>query len=177
MKRTLNVKKSSFLKLFSILSLLVLFLPNQALATSEYTPPVNDKELKCLAKNIFFEARNTDVLEMIRIASVVQNRINSGKYPTTPCQVIQQRKQFSWTSSPKNNIQRIVKLIKKDKKELAAWLLAKDVAKLSLEHKLKDITGNSIAYHTASMNKPKSSFWKHMHFSVASSYHVYYTGS
>lgn len=56
----------------------------------------DNEQIKCLAKNIYFEAGGESHAGKIAVASVVINRTKSKKFPGTPCAVIHQRGQFSW---------------------------------------------------------------------------------
>ncbi|WP_398483288.1 cell wall hydrolase [Tardiphaga sp.] len=51
-----------------------------------------DKQEKCLAEAVYFEARGEAVRGQIAVAQVVMNRTFSGFYPTTPCGVVYQNK-------------------------------------------------------------------------------------
>jgi spore germination cell wall hydrolase CwlJ-like protein len=135
---------------------------------------IDQKQLNCLATDIFFEGRNTDYAEMIRISNVVLNRMANEKYPTEACDVINQHQQFSWTLKKTNNMERIVRLINKDEKEKKAWHNAKVIATLALQRRLIDNTKNAISYHYVHMKKPNSSFWKSMKLCLVSPYHKYY---
>jgi spore germination cell wall hydrolase CwlJ-like protein len=62
-----------------------------------------EQEIQCLALNIYFEARNEPHMGKIAVGHVVLNRMLSGAYPDTACDVIRQggerrdgRCQFSW---------------------------------------------------------------------------------
>ena len=56
------------------------------------------KELDCLTKVIWFEARGESKRGKIMIANVVQNRESYGKpFANTVCGVVYQRNQFAWT--------------------------------------------------------------------------------
>jgi spore germination cell wall hydrolase CwlJ-like protein len=57
----------------------------------------------CLATNIFFEARGEDLMGKLAIAEVTINRVASDKYPDNVCDVVWQRKQFSWTHDGKHD--------------------------------------------------------------------------
>lgn len=60
------------------------------------------KELDCLTKVIWFEARGESKHGKILVANVVQNRMNFGKpFATTVCGVVYQRNQFAWTRDKK----------------------------------------------------------------------------
>lgn len=60
-----------------------------------------EKEIHCLQQNIYFEARNQSTLGQVSVAWVTLNRMESPKYPDTICEVVWQRKQFSWTTGRK----------------------------------------------------------------------------
>jgi spore germination cell wall hydrolase CwlJ-like protein len=49
-----------------------------------------DKQEKCLAEAVYFEARGEAVRGQIAVAQVVMNRAFSGYYPNTPCGVVYQ---------------------------------------------------------------------------------------
>ena len=57
-------------------------------------------EVKCLAKNIYFEARNQSIQGMYAVADVTLNRVKDSRWPSTVCEVVKQQKrgvcQFSW---------------------------------------------------------------------------------
>ncbi len=60
------------------------------------------KELKCLATNVYREARGEPMEGQITVAKVTLNRVYSGKYPSSICGVVYQKNQFSWTKRYKN---------------------------------------------------------------------------
>jgi spore germination cell wall hydrolase CwlJ-like protein len=47
-----------------------------------------DEQIVCLARNIYWEARNQSKLGMIAVGRVVLNRVNSERYPSTICEVV-----------------------------------------------------------------------------------------
>lgn len=57
----------------------------------------------CLAQNMFFEARNEGPVGMMAVGVVTLNRVHSPKYPDNVCDVVWQRKQFSWTHDGKHD--------------------------------------------------------------------------
>lgn len=60
------------------------------------------KELDCLTKVIWFEARGESKRGKIMVANVVQNRATYGKpFANTVCDVVYQRNQFAWTRDKK----------------------------------------------------------------------------
>ena len=50
---------------------------------------IND-EVKCLADNMYWEARNQPIKGMIAVALVTMNRVDDDRYPNTVCQVVEQ---------------------------------------------------------------------------------------
>lgn len=69
---------------------------------SEYTKHTV-KDLYCLTKNIYHEARGESKLGKIAVAQVTMNRVNSGqRWPDDICSVVYQQvkgtPQFSWTT-------------------------------------------------------------------------------
>ena len=74
---------------------------------ANWTPEDYEKEINCMAMNIYFEARNESTQGQIAVALVTINRVLSEAYPGTVCEVVwEQRRspkykkmvaQFSWT--------------------------------------------------------------------------------
>jgi spore germination cell wall hydrolase CwlJ-like protein len=60
----------------------------------------NNRELKCLADNIYYEAGNQSTQGKLAVAAVTINRVKSPKFPKSVCAVVYQRTkrvcQFSW---------------------------------------------------------------------------------
>jgi N-acetylmuramoyl-L-alanine amidase len=65
------------------------------------------RQLHCLALNVYYEARGEPLAGMHAVAEVTMNRVASGRYPATVCEVVYQKKwdrlrrrdvgAFSWT--------------------------------------------------------------------------------
>ena len=51
---------------------------------------VGDKEWKCLAEALYFEARGESVIGQFAVAEVIINRANSSRFPNTICGVVNQ---------------------------------------------------------------------------------------
>lgn len=60
----------------------------------------DEKQIHCLAKNIYFEAKGEPEKGKVAVAFVTMNRIKSGLYPNDVCSVVTQKTgsvcQFSW---------------------------------------------------------------------------------
>ena len=55
-----------------------------------------DKQLRCLAGAIYFEARGESLDGQLAVGRVVVERANSGRFPASYCGVVFQRSQFSF---------------------------------------------------------------------------------
>lgn len=68
----------------------------------------NNRELKCLADNIYFEAGNQSTQGKLAVAAVTINRVKSPKFPKSVCSVVYQRTkrvcQFSWVCEGKKTV-------------------------------------------------------------------------
>lgn len=87
-------------KVMCIAVLMVLALKHSSLSRAESL----DKQLACLAQNVYWEAASEPIEGKIAVAQVTLNRVRSGKYPNSICGVVQQKTvvfdkfvcQFSW---------------------------------------------------------------------------------
>ena len=94
----------------------------------------------CLALNVYFEARSEPINAQFAVAEVTMNRVNSDAYPDTVCEVVWQRKQFSWTHDGKSD----------DPKDGHAWRVALAVAKSTLSDTkgfTRQLPPNTFHYH------------------------------
>lgn len=55
----------------------------------------NRRQIACVALGVYYESRGESTRGQQAVASVIMNRVRSGRYPDTPCGVIFQRGQFS----------------------------------------------------------------------------------
>lgn len=76
---------------------LLVLISSQALAKTPDAANARQDEVHCLALNIYFEARGEALAGQLAVAMVSMNRVVSGRFPSTVCQVVWQPKQFSWT--------------------------------------------------------------------------------
>ncbi len=83
-----------------------------------------DREIRCLALNIYHEARGEPHHGQLAVALVTMNRVRSDKYPDTVCGVVWQRRQFSWTHDGRSDRPR----------ERAAWQRALQIARVVFEN-------------------------------------------
>ena len=117
-----------------ILSIILMVLFNGSIVYA-----YNYDEIECLAKNIYFEARDQNISGQEAVAFVTLNRVKSDKYPNSICNVVWQRRQFSWTHDGKSDIPR----------DRLAWDMAMLLAIFIYEHQdiLDDPTYGAIMYH------------------------------
>jgi spore germination cell wall hydrolase CwlJ-like protein len=132
------------------------------------------KEVQCLAKNIYFEARNEPVEGQVAVAFVTLNRVKSSQFPNVICEVVEQRNlricQFSWYCESKpyyiysNNI-----LTLTNNKE---YNRIRDLALLVyVNHEMmKDPSRGSLYYH-ADYVSPN---WRHLERVVTIGRHIFY---
>jgi spore germination cell wall hydrolase CwlJ-like protein len=108
----------------------------------------SDKALRCLALNVYHEARSEPVVGQVAVAAVTLNRVASGAFPDSVCGVVEQggqernHCQFSWwcdgrTDAPRNK---------------EAWQEALRVSLRALTGKAPDPTGGALFYHTTSVH-------------------------
>jgi hypothetical protein len=106
------------------------------------------REIRCLAMNVYHEARGEPGKGKYAVAQVTMNRVKSPKYPNDVCRVVHQHirenGQFSWTTDKISDIPQDSK----------AWLDAIRVAReVYRQEKTVDI-GHALYYH-ADYVKPR----------------------
>jgi spore germination cell wall hydrolase CwlJ-like protein len=108
-------------------------------ASCEHSPaPSNAQatEFKCMLKNIYHEARGEGVEGMQAVALVTLNRAK--QQDKTVCEVVYQRKQFSWTNTAKGRNKPITGNID----------TVHAVASQAIAGVLNDFTSGATHYHT-----------------------------
>ena len=112
---------------------------------------VTDKNVRCLAENVYHESRGESIEGQKAVAWVTLNRVVSKQYPDSICEVVHQGKkdkngepirnkcQFSWTCDGKSDS------IKNIEEWNTALRVARDVL-IAYDHET-DPTGGSIMYH------------------------------
>ena len=106
---------------------------------TEVTKVYMADQIECLAKNIYFEARDQSFLGQRAVAWVTLNRVHNKKYPKNICDVVWQYHQFSWThdgksDNPGNNF---------------AWHRAMLIAEIVLDRygDMDDPTDGAVMFH------------------------------
>ena len=108
-------------------------------ATANTDATTTTRDLVCLAMNIYHEGRGESVKGQAAIAAVTMNRVRSGRYPDRVCEVVWQRKQFSWTRLPPRYY---------TIRDGLAWQRAMVVAELFLKGARMALVGDAMHYHT-----------------------------
>lgn len=119
-----------------------------------------DSELRCMAMNIYHEARGENTAGKFAVADVVLNRVESSRFPNTVCDVVHQgvldsngnpvkhKCQFSWWCDGRSD----------KTTDTEAWIDSKRVAyEMLIDRRFRGITEGSDHYHVADMNKKP--FW------------------
>ena len=119
----------------------------------------NQKQIMCMAKNIFFEAATESTAGQLAVTQVVLNRVKSKYYPNTVCGVIQEARrhanglpkrdqcQFSWYCDGKGD----------EPREGRLWTQAQELAEHIFLYKDKyvDITDGATHYHAKYIDDPR----------------------
>ena len=125
--------------------------------------------LMCLALNVYFEARNDNMVGQYAVAQVVMNRVQSSKFPNDVCSVVKQSRndgtcQFSWYCDGKSDKPR----------EPYAWAYAQMVAAdvlIGQGIEVTDITQGATHYH-ANYVRP---YWADkLEYTVTYGSHLFY---
>jgi len=125
---------------------------NQAMRTTQFVQ-ANEAEAQCLALNVYYEARSSNLADKAGVADVVLNRVADRRYPDTICDVVQDgyksgRKdcQFSWYCDGKPDVP----------VDLDRWFEAQTVAYNMIEFKeYRGISEGATHYHATYVNP----FW------------------
>lgn len=132
------------------------------------------KEVQCLAKNIYFEARSEPKEGQVAVAFVTLNRVFSKDFPNTICEVVEQRNsrlcQFSWYCEARpnylyrNNILTITNNKEYNEiRDLAVYIYANF-------EMMKDPSRGSLYYHADYVNPN----WRHLERVVTIGRHIFY---
>lgn len=107
-----------------------------------------DKQLDCLSRAVYYEARSEDTVGQMAVAEVVMNRVRDPRFPKTICDVVYQGQyrdtgcQFTFTCDGSV----------RQKPVGGAWDRAKDVALHVMLGLNKPVTNKATHYHTDYVN-------------------------
>ena len=94
-------------------------------------------EERCLALNIYFEARGASQVDKEAVGHVTVNRAKSRYFASTICGVVYQRGQFSWTTDRNSDVPR----------EPQAWESAQQLAEEILSGDAADPSRNATYFY------------------------------
>jgi spore germination cell wall hydrolase CwlJ-like protein len=103
----------------------------QVTDSSQITTEIRERQLACLAKNIYYEAGNQPFEGKVAVAQVTMNRTESGLYPSDICKTIYQKNivyekvlcQFSWVCDRTVTTRALNKANFKESEEVAKKVL------------------------------------------------------
>jgi len=126
------------------------------------------KEIRCLADNIYYEAAHEPLKGKGAVALVTMNRVNHPDFPNDVCGVVYERNkklcQFSWVCGVNKAHNR---------KE---YQISEEVAKKVYRNyeKMYDFTNGSLYYHADYLKEEKKKFFKTRKFSKKIGRHLFY---
>ncbi|MEM7521235.1 MAG: cell wall hydrolase [Pseudomonadota bacterium] len=122
---------------------------------------------RCLAEALYFEARGETVKGQFAVAEVIMNRVKSGRFPSTPCAVINQgtgkkyQCQFTYTC---DGYAEVIA-------EPRAFARVGKVARYVLDGRVPELTNGATHYHTTAV-RPR---WSKVYTRTAKiGVHVFY---
>lgn len=132
------------------------------------------REIDCLAENIYFESAKEPRKGQLAVAFVTLNRVNSGKFPNTICEVVKQRDssvcQFSWYCESKSHYISKNKLLTREPNslyneihELATYFY--------VNHEMLDDPSNGALFYHADYVNPR---WPNMIRTAVIGRHIFY---
>jgi N-acetylmuramoyl-L-alanine amidase len=101
-----------------------------------------NKEVNCLALNIYHESRGETTMGQIAVAHVTLNRVADKRWPDNICDVVYQPKQFSWTHMINN----------KTPKSDHNWEVSQSIASDVMDGVDEDNTYGAVYYHAKRAN-------------------------
>jgi len=148
------------ISLFLGLGLLFFVIQQKILTDVTITHEIDNSEVECLARNIYFEARNQPIKGQEAVAHVTLNRLKSGKHGDSICKVVYQPHAFSWTLNSRSKMN-----------EIKAETLAREIAFNTLLGNTKDPTHGATHYHATYVTP----YWsKKLEKKVKISSHIFY---
>lgn len=121
----------------------------------ENLPQYVQNEIRCLAHNIYFEARSEPTEGKMAVAHVTLNRVNSPMFPKSICDVVKQQRnktcQFSWWCDAKLRAQSINNMF--SNKDLYNEIKELAIHFVLNREQITDITEGALFYHAVYVNR------------------------
>ena len=108
------------------------------LVAHQEMPATLDKQMRCLASAIYFEARGESLEGQLAVGRVVINRADSGRFPSSYCGVVYQPSQFSFIRG--NRMPSV-------SEESESWRRAVAIARIAAEGSWKSPAGEALFFH------------------------------
>ncbi|HWW63251.1 MAG TPA: cell wall hydrolase [Sphingomonadaceae bacterium] len=105
-----------------------------------------DPQLECMAKVVHHEAANQSFEGQLAVAQLIMNRVESDRFPDTPCDVANQPGQFFATASYHPN------------RHSETWASAVEAAHEALAGTASDVSEGTYFYHAA--YQPATAFFR-----------------
>lgn len=122
------------------------------------------RQMECLTRAIYYEARNQPIEGQLEVAHVVLNRVRHPDFPMTPCGVVHQRRQgrcqFSWSCTPLRTAR---------PSDQVAWHLAQNVARIAARQNIDRPVG-ALYFHS----RRQAGRWRHLNQVAEIGDHVFY---
>ena len=190
-------KEKKMLKYFSIAAMILVliifatlgvagqhYVDSKRLIQPKFTQltPDAQRQVNCLASNIYFEARNEPLQGQIAVAFVTLNRVDSPDFPDTICDVVKQKTrverigdrrivcQFSWYCETDPKWQYYNMLLTNDTTKKYNEILEVAIHVYANHEKLRDPTNGSLFYH-ADYVSPN---WRNLERHVVIGRHIFY---
>lgn len=116
--------------------------------------PTGDAQWQCLTKALYFESRGESLKGQFAVAEVILNRVDSPRYPSTVCDVVEQGGrggcQFSYHCDGARDVMR----------DPEAVDTAGRIARLMLDGAPRQLTFGATHFHTRSVNPRWSSVYE-----------------
>ena len=90
------------MKLIHKLIFISLIVYTTTVTNPEFSMQINPREKACIIEAVWYEARGENLNGRIAVINVIRNRVYSGMYPDSYCDVIREPKQFSYWHQIKN---------------------------------------------------------------------------
>ncbi|HLI13107.1 MAG TPA: cell wall hydrolase [Alphaproteobacteria bacterium] len=105
---------------------------------------LDPQEVRCLARNIYYEARGETPEGQLAVAYVTLNRLHDARFPKTICKVVYQPGAFSWTADRQKRAAKLG--------EETPWRLAVVIAQMAMLGMIEDPTNGAVDYHAVSVH-------------------------
>ena len=119
-------------------SLINSFAPSStARAPAQQQATIDPGDLQCMTEALYHEARGEGVKGQQAVAEVILNRVDSPRFPSSVCGVVNQRGQFSYKGRVSGRYA-----------EQAAYHRARNIAASALAGAPRTLTGGATYFHT-----------------------------